>query len=190
MFPAGTATGCPSRSKSTSNLGGKKLQMDAHRRPRRLPQVRPEVLDLQRSQFKRLGVFGRWQDPYPTMSDQYEAVIARDVLFDFSSSGFVYKGSSRCTGACTIAPRWPRPRSSTRSHQPDRLGALRADQRSGDDRSGAGRQSRSTTIIWTTTPWTLPASLAVAFHPEYEYVALENADGRCLHRRRSRWPTQ
>ena len=44
------------------------------------------------------------------------------------------------------------------------------------------------TIIWTTTPWTLPASMAVAFHPDEEYVALE-AEWRGLHRRRQSWPT-
>ena len=58
-------------------------------------------------------------------------------------------------------------------HQPDGLGKVRAAGRSGEDRSGADGQE-SFTIIWTTTPWTLPASMAVAFHPDEEYVALES----------------
>src|SRR5438046_2401186 len=50
-----------------------------------------KYLDMQREQFKRLGIFGRWDRPYSTMDPQYESVIVR-LLFDFMEQGAVYKG--------------------------------------------------------------------------------------------------
>ena len=141
------------------------------RRPPRLPRVRAEVLDLQRIEFIRLGVFGRWDNPYPPWTPQYEARSSRPSSTS-SRRASSTRDSSPSTGASTTAPRSPKPKSSTRctpapasmsvTGSPVRPGAI--------DPALAGK---GLTIIWTTTPWTLPASLAVAFHPELEYVALE-----------------
>src|SRR5436853_3161696 len=72
-------------------LGGKKLQMktvDVRLECRRYAQ---KFLDLQREQFKRIGVFGRWDNPYSTMTPQYESVVLR-TFYSFLEHGFVYKG--------------------------------------------------------------------------------------------------
>jgi len=71
-------------------------------------------VQIQREEFKRLGVFGDWDNPYITMAPAYQAVIAREFGRS-SAAASCTRASSRCTGACTTRPRSPRPRSSTRS---------------------------------------------------------------------------
>ncbi len=94
-----------------------------------------KFVDVMRTEFKRLGCVGNWDDPYLTLAKDYEATIARQL------AGFVAAASStatrsRCTGASSTAPRWPRRRSSTRSTQ------LAVDLRSLPDRRRR-RQGRS-----------------------------------------------
>ena len=80
---------------------------------------------------------------------------------------------ARSTGACTARRRSPRPRSSTRSRRrPSVYVTFPAGRALARARAGA-RRRRASLVIWTTTPWTLPANLAVAVHPEEEYVALD-----------------
>ena len=81
------------------------------------------------------------------------------------------RASSRCTGASTTAPPWPKPKSNTRTTPAPPLGAVRPSTRSRRHPSGA-RRPRVYGLIWTTTPWTMPANMAIAFHPEVEYVAV------------------
>ena len=81
MFRDGIATACPSRSRLIKQLGGKKLADGTAGGPAQAcRKYAQKYLDLQREQFKRIGVFGRWDDPYSTMTPQYESVVAGDVL--------------------------------------------------------------------------------------------------------------
>src|SRR6185369_7031791 len=88
--------------------------MDPIEKIRRCREYALKFIDIQREEFKRLGVFGDWDHPYMTMAPTYEGVIVRE-FGRLVGRGLVYKGLSRCTGACTARPRWPRPRSSTRT---------------------------------------------------------------------------
>src|ERR1700737_4073617 len=89
--PGWDCHGLPIEIKVDQRLGGKKLQMNPAAVPmegRKYPQ---KYLDLQREQFKRIGVFGRWDRPYSTMDPQYEAVVLT-TFYDFLEKSFVYKG--------------------------------------------------------------------------------------------------
>jgi len=132
-----------------------------------------KFIDLQRSQFKRLGVFGRWDKPYATMDFPYEAKIL-ETFFGFYEKGFVYKGlkpvywcSHDRTALAEAEVEYEMHTSPSvyvrykLTSRPEKI-----------DPRLAGKNVW--TIIWTTTPWTLPASMAVAFNPEMEYVALED----------------
>src|SRR5215813_3229685 len=148
-IPGWDCHGLPIEIKVDQKLGGKKLQMkpfDVRIECRKYAQ---KYLDLQREQFKRIGVLGRFDKPYSTMTPEYESVVIA-TFYKFFEDGFVYKGL-RPVYWCWY----------------DRT-AL-ADARIVKDKPVY-------TIIWTTTPWTLPASMAVAFHPHEEYVALEAND--------------
>ena len=171
--PGWDCHGLPIEIKVDKELGGKKLQMrptDVRAECRRYAQ---KFLDLQRQQFKRIGVFGRFDKPYATMTPQYESVVLR-TFFSFYENGFVYKGL-RAVYWCmhdetALAEAEVEYENHTSSTVWVRYALL--DDPAKLDAALAGK--KLFTIIWTTTPWTLPASMAVAFHPDEEYVALES----------------
>ena len=171
--PGWDCHGLPIEIKVDKELGGKKLEMhptDVRAECRKYAQ---KFLDLQRQQFKRIGVFGRFDKPYATMTPQYESVVL-STFFSFYENGFVYKGL-RAVYWCmhdetALAEAEVEYENHTSSTVWVRYALL--DDPAQLDASLAGK--KLFTIIWTTTPWTLPASMAVAFHPNEEYVALES----------------
>ena len=171
--PGWDCHGLPIEIKVDKELGGKKLEMhptDVRAECRRYAQ---KFLDLQRQQFKRIGVFGRFDKPYATMTPQYESVVLR-TFFSFYENEFVYKGL-RAVYWCmhdetALAEAEVEYENHTSSTVWVRYALL--DDPAKLDAALAGK--KLFTIIWTTTPWTLPASMAVAFHPDEEYVALES----------------
>jgi isoleucyl-tRNA synthetase len=173
--PGWDCHGLPIEIKVDQMLGGKKLQMrplDVRRECRRFAQ---KFLDLQREQFKRIGVFGRFDRPYATMTPQYESVVLK-TFFSFYENNFVYKGL-RAVYWCmhdetALAEAEVEYENDTTPSVWVKYALL--DNPAKVDPALAGK--KVSTIIWTTTPWTLPASMAVAFHPHEEYVALESAD--------------
>jgi len=106
------------------------------------------------------------------MSRAYEARTLEN-FYRFLEAGSSIAASGRSTGASTIAPRWPTLKIEYEQHSSPSI-YVRYDLTSDPAAihpALAGK--RVATIIWTTTPWTLPASLAVAFHPDFDYVALQ-----------------
>ena len=127
---------------------------------------------IQREEFQRMGVFGDWYRPYLTLSPQFEKAIVK-ALASFARHGYLYRGKK---------PVYWCPRDRTALAEAE---IEYADKRSPsiyvrfplEDVDGgaldprlAGR--RIALPIWTTTPWTLPANLAIVLHPELPYVAL------------------
>jgi isoleucyl-tRNA synthetase len=128
---------------------------------------------VQREEFKRLGVFGAWDTPYLTLDPAYEATIVR-ALAAFARGGFLYRGKKPvywCPNDRTALAEaeieyadHTSPSIYVRFPMADDF-----DPATLDDRL-AGKRVALT--IWTTTPWTLPANLAVALHREFAYVAI------------------
>ena len=136
-----------------------------------------------RTEFKRLGCLGDWDDPYLTLAKDYEATIARAAGRVRRAGAASTATRSRCTGASSTAPRWPRPRSSTRT-TPRRRSTCAS--RSSATRARPMprlRDKRAAFVIWTTTPWTLPANLAVVANPELDYVGRSRATAEIPDRR-------
>jgi isoleucyl-tRNA synthetase len=172
--------GLPIEIKVDEQLGRKKLEMPA---PDVLTACRAyaqKYVDLQTQQFERLGVFGRWHDPYKTMSRDYEARTL-ETFYGFFEKGFVYRGlkpvywcihdRTALADAEIEYEQHTSPSIYVRYRMTSDPAAL-----SGD--AAATLADREVyTIIWTTTPWTMPASMAVAFHPTLEYVALASGQG-------------
>ena len=184
--PGWDCHGLPIEIKVDEQLGRKKLEMEPIAVRRACREYATKYLDLQREQFIRLGVFGRWATPYSTMDPVYEARIA-ETFFHFFENGFVYKGLKPvywCIHDRTTLAE------AEIEYEPHTSPSIYVRYRLTSDPStilGAPSQTASSsevgsspkpvyTIVWTTTPWTLPASLAVAFHPEMEYVALNTPD--------------
>jgi len=131
-----------------------------------------KFIDIQRQEFVRLGVLGEWEEPYLTMNPEYEAAVLK-FLAAFFASGNAYKGL-RPVHWC---PQCQTALAEAEIEYKDRLSPsiyvkfpLLSDL-SAKFPALAGK--RVSVLIWTTTPWTLPANLAIAFHPDHEYVAVE-----------------
>jgi len=175
-IPGWDCHGLPIEIKVDEQLGRKKLEMPPIAVRRACREYAQKYVDLQSEGFQRLGVFGRFDDPYLTMSKEYEAKIAR-TFFEFFEQGFVYKGLKPVYWCIHDRTALAEAEVEYEMHTSPSVYvryALKSDP-AAIDPALAGRQVN--TIIWTTTPWTLPASLAVAFHPDFEYVALEH-DGQ------------
>ncbi len=121
-----------------------------------------EWIDIQREEFRRLGVFGDWDNPYLTMSREYEG---REILFfaDLVEKGYVYRGYMPihwcpvCETALALAEIEYKEKES-----PSIWFTMEGD--------------GITAVVWTTTPWTIISNVALAFHPDYEYVVVKVKD--------------
>jgi isoleucyl-tRNA synthetase len=168
--------GLPIEIKVDEQLGRRKLEMPAAEVLDACRAYAQKFIDLQTKQFERIGIFGRWNTPYKTMSRDYEAKTL-EAFYGFLEKGFVYRGlkpvywcihdRTALADAEIEYQNHTSPSVYVRYKLTSPADAL--------DPALAGREVY--TIIWTTTPWTLPASLAVAFHPDFEYVALETHPG-------------
>jgi isoleucyl-tRNA synthetase len=156
-------------------LGEKKKDMPALSIRRACREFAANALKRQTRDFQRLGILGEWDDPYITMSDHYEAETAR-LFARFVERGFVYKGA-RPVYWC-IHDQTALAEAEVEYHQHTSPSVYVKFPLKSDpaviDPALAGRNVFA--LIWTTTPWTLPANLGIAVHPDFDYVAVENGD--------------
>jgi isoleucyl-tRNA synthetase len=172
--PGWDCHGLPIEIKVDQQLGGKKLQMDPKEVRLECRRYAEKYIDLQREQFKRIGVFGRFDNPYSTMTPQYESVVI-EIFYRFFENNFVYKGLRSVYWCIHDQTALAEAEVEYENHTSPTVWVKYAF--AGDTASldPALKGKKVFTIIWTTTPWTLPASMAVAFHPDEEYVALESS---------------
>ena len=174
--------GLPIELKVDKELGSKKREMSVADFCRACRAYAERFIGTMTEQFQRLGILGTWDQPYLTMDFRYQAAIAR-TFGRFVEKGLVYKGKKpvhwciHCRTALAEAeveyadhvspsiyvefPLAPESQGELASRIPD-LG--------GRDVS---------VVIWTTTPWTIPSNLAIAFHPEFDYAAYD-VNGRAV----------
>jgi isoleucyl-tRNA synthetase len=180
-IPGWDCHGLPIEIKVDKELGGRKLKMRPLEVRAACRKYAEKYLDLQRQQFKRIGVFGRFDRPYATMDPQYESVVL-GTFFSFYENGLVYKGLRAVYWCWHDETALAEAEVEYENHTSPTIWVryrLESDPRTIDPALADARihgDQPIYTIIWTTTPWTLPASMAVAFHPAEEYVALEASD--------------
>ncbi len=123
-------------------------------------------VDLHRQGFKRLGVVGDWDNPYLTLRNEYVATIVR-VFGQMYLDGYVYRGLKPVYWCAHCQTALAEAEVEYASHvSPAVYVKFTAES------AIPGVEGPASFVIWTTTPWTLPANLAIAVHPDYEYVAL------------------
>lgn len=131
-----------------------------------------EYIEIQRQEFKRMGVMARWDKPYATLSFDYEAQEIRE-LAAFSQQHELYRKKKPVYWCLNDATALAEAEVEYDEHtSPSVYVAFDAVEDLGG-RWAALKDKRASLVIWTTTPWTLPANLAIAVHPEYEYVFYE-----------------
>jgi len=117
-----------------------------------------KYIDIQRSQFKRLGVFGNWDNPYLTLAKEYEADELR-LFADIVEQGFVYRGKKPVYWSIPCRTALAEAEVEYKDHVSQSVYVKFA---------LVGHPGTSV-VIWTTTPWTLPANLAVAYNSTFSY---------------------
>ncbi len=174
--PGWDCHGLPIEIKVDEKLGGKKLEMDPVAVRRACREYAAKFIDLQRSQFKRFGVFGRWDKPYETMDFGYEAKIL-ETFYGFYEKGFVYKGLKPVYWCSHDRTALAEAEVEYEQHTSPSV-YVRYKLTSDLQKFGSSWVGKDVyAIIWTTTPWTLPASLAIAFNPDFPYVLIPGNDG-------------
>ncbi len=173
--PGWDCHGLPIEIKVDEQLGRKKLEMPAVSVRRACREYAQKYIDLQSSQFQRLGILGRWNDPYKTMSFEYEARIV-ESFYEYFEQGFVYKGLKPVFWCIHDQTALAEAEVEYETHTSPSI-YVRYRMTSAPELIAPELAGKNVyTIIWTTTPWTVPASQAVAFNPEMEYVALDAGD--------------
>ena len=189
-LPGWDCHGLPIEINVDKELGPRKIKMSAVEVRRACRRYAEKYVDLQRQDFIRLGVFGEWSKPYLTMDYGYEALTA-EIFLKFLEKGYVYRGLKPvywCIHDKTALAEAEVEYEDRRSRSIYVKYPLLSDPAKLDP---ALRDRKVSVIIWTTTPWTLPASMAVAFHPEFEYVVLGDESGEAfLLESRRRDPTR
>ncbi len=176
--PGWDCHGLPIEHQVDKNLGAKKENTSITEKRKLCREYAAKYLDIQREEFKRLGVFGDWEDPYITMSFPYEATIVKE-LNRFVQNGSLYKGKKpvhwcpTCVTALAEAEVEYADKESPSIYVKFKvinpLGKFAPDPVKG-----------TYFVIWTTTPWTLPANLALALHPKFIYRLVRTSAGELI----------
>ncbi len=170
--PGWDCHGLPIELQVDKKLGSKKAATSVLDKRRLCREYADRFVGIQRDEFIRLGVLGDWFKPYLTMSYEYEATIIRE-FYRLLETGYVYRGKKPvhwCPSCATALAEAEVEYSEKTS--PSIFVRFRI-----VDDKGIGLSEKETFfIIWTTTPWTLPANLALAVHPEVEYSLIKTDD--------------
>ncbi|HXG91903.1 MAG TPA: isoleucine--tRNA ligase [Blastocatellia bacterium] len=184
--------GLPIENYVDKKLGAKKSQMSPLSIRRACREHAREALKRQTCDFERLGVFGEWDDPYLTMSNAYEAETAR-LFGRFVGRGYVYKGARPVYWCIHDQTALAEAEVEYKEHTSPSIYVkfpLPEDQaREIESRIAAGGQKELTpgtwhpapalsdkpvfVLIWTTTPWTLPANIGISVNPNFDYAAID-----------------
>ncbi|MFW6136715.1 MAG: isoleucine--tRNA ligase [Candidatus Aminicenantaceae bacterium] len=170
--PGWDCHGLPIEIKVDQQIGGRKKEMSITGFREECRRYALKFVEIQREQFKRLGVFGAWEQPYLTLNPGYEGEVIRH-LADFFEKKQVYKGKkpvywcTHCETALAEAEIEYKNRCSPSIYVKFPVISDLA------KKYPQLKGKKTNILIWTTTPWTLPANLAIAFHPDYEYSAVE-----------------
>ena len=181
-IPGYDCHGLPIELKVDRELGPKKRDMSIADIRRACREYAARFIDVMTEEFKRLLVFGDWPRYYLTMDYRYQADIAR-ALGKYVERGLVYKGKKpvhwciHCRTALAEAEVEYADHSSPSIYVEFTLSSESAAELARRVPALAGRDV--SVLIWTTTPWTIPSNLAIAFHPELDYAAYD-VDGRAV----------
>ena len=165
--PGWDTHGLPIELKAIKDMGIDRKGMDKATLREKCTEYALKYVDLQREQFKRLGVRGDWDDPYITLMPKYEAVQLK-AFGEMAKKGYIYKGKkpvywcADCETALAEAEV---------EYEDDKSASIYVKFKVRDGKGQVPEDAYF--VIWTTTPWTIPANLAISLHPDYLYVMAE-----------------
>ncbi|HDQ25411.1 MAG TPA: isoleucine--tRNA ligase [bacterium] len=166
--PGWDCHGMPIEHKVVDKLGSKAASMTKPEIRKLCHDYAMKYVELQKGQFKRLGIMGDWDNPYLTLARSYEDKMV-DIFWELYRKGLIYKGlkpvywCARCETALAEAEVEYHDHSSPSVYVKFKI----------KDGGNAGLPDDAHIVIWTTTPWTLPANVAIALHPDFDYALFE-----------------
>jgi len=170
--PGWDCHGLPIEHNVDKELGEKKKDLSMAQVRKLCRSYAEKFIDIQREEFKRLGVMGEWENPYLTMNYAYEATIARECgKFALNGSLFRSKKPIYWCSTCQTALA-----EAEVEYHDETSPSIFVKFSLQDDISTEVKEvldKKVFVVIWTTTPWTIPANMAIAFHPDFEYVAVD-----------------
>lgn len=170
--PGWDTHGMPIEHAAIKNLGLNRNELDPLVLRNECKNYALQWIDIQRNDFKRLGVLGDWDHPYVTLVPDYEAVQIH-VFGEMAKKGYIYKGKKsvywcpHCETALAEAEI---------EYAEQKTPAIYVKMPIVKDNGmmpEAAKGKPAYMVIWTTTPWTMPANVAVALHPDIEYAWVE-----------------
>ncbi len=164
FVPGWDCHGLPIELQVIKNLGGKKISKEELRKKCR--EYAAKYINIQREEFKRLGILGDWKNPYLTMSEDYEQAIV-DTFGELVEKGYIYRGLKPvywCPSCKTAL-------AEAEVEYTDHTSPSITVKFSVKESHPIFESKKAFWLIWTTTPWTLPANVAICIHPEQPYVA-------------------
>ena len=174
--PGWDCHGLPIEHQVDKELGERKQSMTQGEIRRHCRRYAERFIDIQREEFKRLGVLGEWDNPYLTMAYAYEATIARE-LGRFFERGSVIRSKKPIYWCSSCRTALAEAEVEYHDHTSPSIYVKFPLEPESRDRFSELSGKPAYVLIWTTTPWTLPANLAITLHPDFTYVAVEVPGG-------------
>ncbi|MCG6929419.1 MAG: isoleucine--tRNA ligase [Desulfofustis sp.] len=178
-IPGWDCHGLPIEHNVDKELGDKKKDIPTLSKRKACRTYAEKWIKIQKKDFKRLGVIGDWEQPYLTMTYDYEATIAREFN-KFLMSGAVVRSKKPVYWCSTCETALAEAEVEYHDHTSPSIYVkfpVNSDLSDIDENLSGDNLS---VVIWTTTPWTLPANLAIAFHPEFEYALVETGGDKLI----------
>ena len=170
--PGWDCHGLPIEHQVDKELGEKQHTMPQAEKRRLCRSYANRYLDIQRKQFKRFGVFGEWDNPYVTMDYDYEATTI-DEFGKLLLSGDVYKGKKPVYWCASCKTALAEAEVEYDDHTTPSIYVKFPMVSDISEARPALSGEKVNVVIWTTTPWTIPANLAIALHEDFDYVAIK-----------------
>jgi len=170
--PGWDCHGLPIELMVDKKLGNKKREMTKAQIRRECREYAREWVDIQSAEFERLGVLGQWDEPYLTMNYAYEAATARE-LARFAERGGLYKGKKPIHWCSSCVTALAEAEVEYADHRSPSIYVKFPFEEALPEGLELLEGKKISFVIWTTTPWTIPANLGICLNPELPYVAIE-----------------
>jgi len=181
FIPGWDCHGLPIETQLIKKLGVKRKEMEITEFRKLCRDYAMKYVDVQRKEFIRLGCFGEWEKPYLTLDPSYESRIAA-IFGKLAESGYVLRGLKpmhwcpSCETALAEAEIEYQEKESHSIYVKFRIKSIKAESAAFKPMADSLSSGTAHIVIWTTTPWTLPANVAIAVNPGFEYAAVRDGD--------------
>ncbi len=173
--PGWDCHGLPVEHQLFKELKIKKTEIDQVQFRKKAHDYAMRFVNIQKEQFKRLGIFGDWENPYLTLRPEYEQGILSSFL-ELVKKGYIYRGLKPVNWCCQCETALAEAEVEYKDHvSPSVYVKFKL-----IDSLPQQKALDAYLVIWTTTPWTLAANVAVCLHPEFDYCLVETEMGRLV----------